>query len=371
MEGFDPTVIMAVTALLMPVIGAFMAITPYLMRRGEVFTVTVPTSEQHDPYVVGLKRRYAAIVGSATAVFTVIGFASAAMGNAGGVLGALIVGSLAVTAGGYALMLAFRAKMSAYKAKRGWTADAQESVAVVGEQPVPRAISLKWNLLYLPIMAITFAVGAVGYVHMPDMIPMHMGFDGTVNDWAEKTPLILWMPVLILGFMAACFVFSHWTIARSKKWAEPGAPATSALAYGLFARAQSIYLVAGGVVIAVAMIAMPLSFMNVIDLGQAAVFIMIAAIVLCVGAMAISLVYGQAGSRVFKNMQTSDRLHVDDDRYWKFGVFYCNPDDASLFLPERFGVGWTLNWARPAVWAIVAGGFVVTAAFVVAVMLLF
>ena len=29
MEGFDPTVIMAVTALLMPVIGAFMAITPY------------------------------------------------------------------------------------------------------------------------------------------------------------------------------------------------------------------------------------------------------------------------------------------------------------------------------------------------------
>ena len=312
----------------MPVIGAFMAITPYLMRRGEVFTVTVPTSEQHDPYVVGLKRRYAAIVGSATAVFTVIGFASAAMGNAGGVLGALIVGSLAVTAGGYALMLAFRAKMSAYKAKRGWTADAQESVAVVGEQPVPRAISLKWNLLYLPIMAIQ-------------------------------------------GFMAACFVFSHWTIARSKKWAEPGAPATSALAYGLFARAQSIYLVAGGVVIAVAMIAMPLSFMNVIDLGQAAVFIMIAAIVLCVGAMAISLVYGQAGSRVFKNMQTSDRLHVDDDRYWKFGVFYCNPDDASLFLPERFGVGWTLNWARPAVWAIVAGGFVVTAAFVVAVMLLF
>ena len=74
MEGFDPTVMMAVTALLMPVIGAFMAITPYLMRRGEVFTVTVPTSEQHDPYVVGLKRRYAAIVGSATAVFTVVGF---------------------------------------------------------------------------------------------------------------------------------------------------------------------------------------------------------------------------------------------------------------------------------------------------------
>ena len=371
MEGFDTSVIMAVTSLLVPIIGAFMAITPYLMRRGEVFAVTVPTSEQGDPFVKGLKRRYALIVGAATALLTLAGFACAAAGNVNGVLGVLIVGSLGLTAGGYALMLAFRSKMVAYKDAHGWVADAQESVAVVGEQPVPHAISLKWNLLYLPVMAVTFAVGAIGYAHMPDMIPMHMDFNGTVNDWAEKTPLILWMPVLIQAFMALCFTFSHWTIARSKKWAEPGAPATSALAYGLFARAQSIYLVVGGVVISVAMIAMPLSFVNLIDLGQAAVFVMVAALVLCVGAMAVSLVYGQAGSRVFKRMQTSDRLLVDDDRYWKFGVFYFNPDDASLFLPERFGVGWTLNWARPAVWAIVAGGFVLTAAFVMGVMALF
>ena len=242
---------------------------------------------------------------------------------------------------------------------------------MVGEQPVPHAVSVKWNLLYLPVMLITFAVGAIGYAHMPDQIPMHMDFDGTVNRYAEKTPIILWMPVLIQAFMGLCFAFSHWTIAHSKKWAEPGAPATSALAYGLFARAQSIYLVVGGLVIAVAMIAMPLSFMNLINLGQAGVLVMIAALVLCIGGMAVSVVYGQAGSRVFKRMQTSDRLLVDDDRYWKFGVFYFNPDDASLFLPERFGVGWTLNFARPAVWAIVVGGLVLTVAFVVAVMVLF
>ncbi|OUO91311.1 hypothetical protein B5F40_04190 [Gordonibacter sp. An230] len=366
MKGFDTSVIMAVTSLLVPIIGAFMAITPYLMRRGEVFAVTVPTSEQGDPFVRGLKRRYALIVGAATAVLTLAGFACAAAGNEGGVMGVLIVGSLALTAGGYALMLVFRSKMVAYKDARGWVADVQESVAVVGEQPVPHAISLKWNLLYLPVMAVTFAVGAIGYAHMPDMIPMHMGLDGTVNEWTEKTPLILWMPMLIQGFLALCFTFSHWSIARSKKWAEPGAPATSALAYGLFARAQSIYLVASGLVLAVVMIAMPLSFANAISMGQAAVFVMVAVFVLCVGGMAVSLVYGQAGSRVFKRMQTSDRLFVDDDRYWKFGVFYCNPDDASLFLPERFGVGWTPNWARPAVWVIVVGGAVATAAFVFA-----
>lgn len=371
MEGFDPTVMMFITTLLVPVIGAFMAMTPYLMRRGEVFTVTVPTSEQGDPFVKGLKRRYAVIIGAATVVFTLAGFAFALAKNAGGVLAVLIASSLALCVGGYALMLVYRAKMNAYKNEHGWVADAQESVAVVGEQPVPHAISLKWNLLYLPIMVITLAVGAAGYASMPDLVPMHMDFDGTVNRYAEKTPLILWMPVLIQAFMGLCFAFSHWTIARSKKWAEPGAPATSALAYGMFARAQSIYLLAGGVAIAVAMIAMPLSFMSMITLGQAVVIVMVAALVLCAGGMAVSLVYGQAGSRVFKRMQTSDQLLVDDDEHWKFGVFYYNPDDASLFLPERFGVGWTLNFARPTVWAIVVGGFAVTMAFVVAVMVLF
>ena len=370
-QGFDPTIMVMLTMLLVPITGAFMAVTPYLMRRGEVFTVTVPTSEQHDPFVKRLKRRYAALVLAATALLSVAGLACAAAGAFGAAFAVMVAGLLALTGGGCALMLLYRRKMNEYKKERGWVADAQESVAVVGEQPVPHAISLKWNLLYLPIMALTLIIGSVGYAHMPDMIAMHVGFDGTVNEWAEKTPLIVWMPVLIQAFMGVCFVFSHWTIAHSKKWAEPGAPATSALAYGLFARAQSIFLVAGGVVIDLAMVAMPLSFMDVLSIGQAGVFVAVAAIVLCVGGMAVSAVYGQAGSRVFKRMQTSDELLVDDDRYWKLGVFYCNPDDASLFLPERFGVGWTLNFARPAVWAIVVGGFLVTAAFVVAVMLLF
>lgn len=370
-EAFDPTVLVALFMLLLPVTGAFMAITPFLMRRGEVFTVTVPTSEQNDPFVRGLKRRYAAIVLACTAVLSAAGFVCTMIGAFNVVFVLIVGGVLALTAGGYALMLFYRTKMNAYKKEHGWVADAQETVAVVGEQPVPRAISLKWNLLYLPIMALTLLIGMVGYAHMPDMVPMHMGFDGTVNEWAEKTPLIVWMPVLIQAFLAVSFAFAHWSIVRSKKWAEPGAPATSALAYGLFARAQSIYLLVGGVAIDLAMIAMPLSFIGVLSIGQGGMLLAAAAVVFCVGGMAVSAVYGQAGSRVFKRMQTSDRLLVDDDRYWKFGVFYCNPDDASLFLPERFGVGWTLNFARPAVWAIVAGGAVVTIAFMIAVMVLF
>lgn len=99
-------------------------------------------------------------------------------------------------------------------------------------------------------------------------------------------------------------------------------------------------------------------------------FVVALALVIVVGSIVVSLVYGQGGSRVFSRMAASERLLADDDEHWKLGVFYYNPDDASLFLPERFGIGWTMNWARPAVWAIMLAGLVLTVAFVAAVMTL-
>ncbi|MDO4443020.1 MAG: DUF5808 domain-containing protein [Slackia sp.] len=48
-------------------------------------------------------------------------------------------------------------------------------------------------------------------------------------------------------------------------------------------------------------------------------------------------------------------MPIDDDAHWKLGIFYFNPDDPSIWLPERFGIGWTVNFARPAAWACILG----------------
>ena len=37
----------------------------------------------------------------------------------------------------------------------------------------------------------------------------------------------------------------------------------------------------------------------------------------------------------------------DDERYWYAGYFYNNPDDPALFVPKRYGLGWTLNFGHP------------------------
>jgi uncharacterized membrane protein len=65
--------------------------------------------------------------------------------------------------------------------------------------------------------------------------------------------------------------------------------------------------------------------------------------------------YGQGGSRLRVAGAApggGPTVNRDDDRLYRLGLFYFNRDDPAVFVPKRFGVGWTLNMARPATWLV-------------------
>ena len=362
--------------------GLLLAFTPYLMRRNECFTVTVPPSAQRDPRLVALKKRYAAIMLAITVVSAVAALAAGVFliqgteqsdGRPTAIGIALECAALFIPIViSFALMLRNRTRVIGIKREEGWTARVQQAVATIAETDVPAALPLQWNLLYIPVTLGTLALGLALYPSMPDMLPMHADFAGNVNDWAPKTlGSAIGFPVVFELFMAACFTLCHWMILRSKRPTDPGAPATSSLAYGMCARAQSVYLLVVGVLVSGGIgILFLLSSAGLIGLGQAGVIIMVLCIPVVVGAIALSVVYGQAGSRMFKRMQDEETLLADEDEHWKLGVFYFNPCDASFIVPERFGVGWTMNFARPAAWAVMLGVPVLSIVFILAISLL-
>ena len=70
--------------------------------------------------------------------------------------------------------------------------------------------------------------------------------------------------------------------------------------------------------------------------------------IILLSAIALATVTGQSGSRL-KSSQTfssSDASNPDDDRHWKLGMIYYNPDDPSFFIEKRYGVGWTINFGH-------------------------
>jgi uncharacterized membrane protein len=47
-----------------------------------------------------------------------------------------------------------------------------------------------------------------------------------------------------------------------------------------------------------------------------------------------------------------------EPNYWKWGVFYFNPNDGRIFVPKRIEwLGWTLNFAQPVSIIIIGGIF--------------
>ena len=358
--------IMLILVAFIPLVGLTMALTPRLQPRGEVFSVSVPTSAWDDPRIRRLMNRYVAIVIAATVLFTVAALALCLMGNAEASLAVVVVASLALMVIGYGLILRYRAKVQGLKRACGWAAQSQQHVATIGEgvEQAPRPISLAWNWLYVPLVALTAAVVAVGYGSMPDAVPMHVDVSGNVTDMAPKSPMVAAFPVALEVFLAAVFAFCHWMVLRSKKGLEPGRPASSSWAYGMFAYAQTAFLLVMGLACTAACgLGMALAMIGIVSMGVAVAVIIGVALLCVVGGLIVGVKYGQSGSRVFR-MEASDTLLSDDDRFWKLGMLYCNPDDASLFLPQRSGIGWTVNWGRPAVWALVVALVLFVAAFI-------
>ena len=37
----------------------------------------------------------------------------------------------------------------------------------------------------------------------------------------------------------------------------------------------------------------------------------------------------------------------DQSKHWYLGIFYFNPKDKRIFVPKRYGFGWTNNCGNP------------------------
>jgi uncharacterized membrane protein len=67
---------------------------------------------------------------------------------------------------------------------------------------------------------------------------------------------------------------------------------------------------------------------------------------------------GQGGSRLSGESHghsPAAGVDRDDDRFWKAGLIYVNRDDPAIMVGNRFGVGWTFNFANPTAWLVLAG----------------
>jgi uncharacterized membrane protein len=185
----------------------------------------------------------------------------------------------------------------------------------------PTLLSL-WDLMAL------LAFGALWLFYqellpsLPAMVPTHFDALGHANGWTPKASLpwvIFGIPLLIWAITTLTGIFMA---SRQEDPAKARAIAMQPLR-GLL-----------GVGLALTMGASLLAPTH----GPTVVF-------LGLGGLLALLVLG-----IILMVKAFGHVEIDpaERALYRWGIFYVNPADQRIFVPKRIGVGWTLNFGRPA-----------------------
>jgi uncharacterized membrane protein len=312
-------------------------VQPALSRRTQFFAVTVARDFRGTAEARRIMRAYRNQV-LAHSTIGVCAYAFAAARNA---IAALELAVLWPVAGSlFAIALAHRAALRYAAPASGIRA------ASLG----PRARTLPGGPL---VWAGPFAILAAAAIYVglhwseiPQRFPIHWGVDGQPNGWAVRTVRgVFQFPAL--GFLVCLpMLFLAWQLGRNSR----GTTAMRHLTARVLAAVAYFLAVLFGWLTA----ALPLGHgaPNPVNLGivMGGTVLLIAAIVVF-GMRAKAEPEPDAGPP--SPAESAPPGDNTEDRYWRAGLFYFNPDDPVLFIEKRIGIGYDLNFGNPWAWVFI------------------
>ncbi len=177
----------------------------------------------------------------------------------------------------------------------------------------------------LPPLILGAAAALLGLLweDLPARWAVHWGLGGHPDGWATKTPLGVFGPLLLGAAIFAIFEI----MAQVMKRKAPEQAAVAIPPLHIIATALSLVFAASAVWLPLLQPSSPWSF------------IVFTVIVMGAGLTASMI----SSARAFKRMGAG-RAPAEGYR----GLIYKNPNDERLWVPKRYGWGWTINFAHPA-----------------------
>ena len=209
-----------------------------------------------------------------------------------------------------------------------------------------------------PFALLAACAGYLGthWQRIPAHLVMHWSVPGQPERWAERSPGTVFFPLIMAAVILLAMTLLLYGIAN---WLRPihagGLESEHELRYR---RTTSILLLALEYWIAVLFCWIGARPLLPNPFQQPPTILAMLPGLIAVAATAILMWLGQGGSRMSSVQQTESAATAPvgdrtEDRFWKLGVFYCNRDDSSVMVEKRFGIGYTVNFARPVAWVII------------------
>lgn len=350
------------------ILGFVNGLTPYYSRRGTPFGITVPSSHQQDSFIQMRKKRFFIqnVLLSILLSIPIVFFSNFEDQTAQDMWsGVYVIGAMLVF-----FILTFVLYLKNRKAIQLWKKEEQIIVETKKERIVVdtnyhrdlNAVSTR-TIVIVQLVIVLISVAVIGFFYnrIPNQFPIHWNSQNIPDRSVEKSPLsVMMMPAMQL-LMIPVLAFSHYAFIKSKQKLLANYPQITSYQSKKFRRAWSInFLVTS---IATQLLLTSTNFFSLFfaeDMAFGWMGLLIGIFILGIVGYSSFLTwkYGQGGEKlVFSEIDepVEEVTEVDEEKYWKLGVFYYNPEDPSIFVEKRFGIGSTINLARWQSWACIAG----------------
>ncbi|WP_301244813.1 DUF1648 domain-containing protein [Paenibacillus vandeheii] len=211
-----------------------------------------------------------------------------------------------------------------------------------------------WFLIHIAIIVAIAIISIVNYEALPNIIPIKYDLQGNVTSSVPKTYLsVLAINLVQLGIIALMMLV-NWSIKTSKQQLTTSDPAQFAAKNIQFRRKWSLFTIITGLLLTILFAFIQIN-MFVPNLVLLTAISFIFPVVIVLGAVMLSLTGRQGGGEIRshqKDRERSKEQPVNDDDYWKLGFIYFNANDPSFTVEKRYGIGWTINFARPLSWVL-------------------
>ncbi|MGX4686128.1 DUF1648 domain-containing protein [Vagococcus sp. JNUCC 83] len=331
-------------SVLLLFLGFSMAMTPYIAQRGIVFGVTMPQKSGH---VAKLKKTYFLQNMLVALLFIILSVMfDGVFSVTDETLSMLIIVFISCQLL-YGIMSYFvcNRRMLRYKDKiisEGYKPNKKMSLDLSFRENM--SIFPTWILVAIQFIIIAFEIIITikNQAIIPDKIIMQWDFQGNPTTIVDKTWFNIYSAPIIQLVLAFILSVTNESYKRGKqrvmdkqsvRWSQSFRKISSYMG--------AVIAVLVQITIFVIQMTSVVPFLSEKTMSKILMIIIGLMLLAIIGLMVI---YGQSGARLHQENVTPPSY--DDDKYWKWGMFYFNREDPSFWVEKRMGIGMTINFAN-------------------------
>ena len=345
--------------------GGMFMIIPHLTRKSLLFGVKIPQAQANCPEAAAMKKQYVLTCLLGSVVILAICIVQFILIPEWTLFATMYLWLLIIPVYFIAFVPNWK-KAVRLKADKGW----QVSNVMFAETKSSHtrgnlhALPWGWYIASFVIVVVTAVLAVARYPHLPDMIPGHMDANMQATRYVPKTMFSVLMMPLINVATLLIMLFAGIAIEKAKLQMDPGNLRISFMQHRIYRKrmGNAMGFLALATVLLVGVVGLPIIFDVPSQIGLtlfwgSMVLVAVPLIVLIL----VVIKTGQGGCKVKIELSESDMEDAaqqttapemskavgrGDDKYWKLGMFYYNPEDPAIVVEDRFGTNIGFNYGR-------------------------